>query len=60
MISRAELDELYRADDEARAEHAEWLARREAQTRPFVWTQEETPADTPEPDNGKCQHARGF
>jgi len=36
MISRAELDELYRADDEARAEHAEWLARREAQARPFV------------------------
>jgi hypothetical protein len=36
MISRAELDELYRADDEVRAEHAEWLARREAQARPFV------------------------
>src|SRR5262249_24010469 len=36
MISRAELDELYRADDEARAEHAELLARREAQARPFV------------------------
>src|SRR5262245_4690198 len=36
MISRAELDELYRADDEARAEQAEWLARREAQARPFV------------------------
>jgi len=36
MISRAELDELYRADDEARAERAEWLTRREAQARPFV------------------------
>jgi hypothetical protein len=50
MISRAELGELYRADDEARAEHAEWQARRQAQARPFVRTQEETPADTPEPD----------
>jgi hypothetical protein len=36
MISRAELHELYRADDEVKAEHAEWLARREAQARPFV------------------------
>jgi hypothetical protein len=36
MISRAELDELYRADDEARAEHAGWLTRRQAQARPFV------------------------
>jgi hypothetical protein len=36
MIIRAELDELYRADDEARAERAEWLARPEAQARPFA------------------------
>src|SRR5262249_3763443 len=32
MISRAELDELYREDDRLRAEHREWLARREAQS----------------------------
>jgi len=31
MISRAELDELYRADDRLRAEYAEWMAQREAQ-----------------------------
>jgi len=61
MISRAELDELYRADDEARAEHAEWLARREAQARPSVRksedpaglifkTVENEPAPAPQPD----------
>jgi hypothetical protein len=44
MISRAELDELYRADDEARAERAEWLARREVQTRLFV-RKSDNPAD---------------
>jgi hypothetical protein len=44
MIIRAELDELYRADDEARAERAEWLARREAQTTPFV-RKSDNPAD---------------
>jgi hypothetical protein len=44
MISKVELDELYRADDEARAERAEWLARREAQTRPFV-RKSDDPAD---------------
>jgi hypothetical protein len=43
MISRAELDELYRADDEARAEHAEWLTRREAQARPFVRKSDDPP-----------------
>jgi hypothetical protein len=49
MISRAELDELYRADDEARAEHAEWLARREAQARPFARKSDDTVENEPRP-----------
>jgi hypothetical protein len=67
MISRAELDELYRADDEVRAEHAEWLARREAQARPFVRksedpaglifkTVENAPAPALQPDAANFSH----
>ena len=36
MISRAELAELYREDDRLRAEHAEWMAQREAQAQALV------------------------
>lgn len=36
MISRAELAEHYREDDKARAEHAEWMARRHAAASPLV------------------------
>ena len=61
MISRAELDELYRADDRLRAEYAEWMAQREAQARPSVpksedpaglifKTVENEPAPAPQPD----------
>jgi hypothetical protein len=35
-ISRAELAELYREDDRQRAEHREFMARREAQASPYV------------------------
>src|SRR5262249_39570268 len=61
MISRAELDELYQADDRLRAEYAEWMAQREAQARPSVpksedpaglifKTVENEPAPAPQPD----------
>jgi hypothetical protein len=67
MISRAELHDLYRADDEVRAEHAEWLARREAQARPFVRksedpagltfkTVENAPAPAAQPDAANFSH----
>jgi hypothetical protein len=36
MISKAELDALFRADDEARAEHAHWMAQREPVASPLV------------------------
>jgi len=36
MISRAELDALFREDDKARAEHAHWMAQREPVASPLV------------------------
>src|SRR5262245_39931036 len=36
MISRAELAELFAEDDRQRAEHREWLARREAHAASLV------------------------
>ena len=36
MICKAELDELYRADDKVRAEHRAWLAQCEAAASPLV------------------------